>query len=241
MGNLIKPVDYAAKLGISRQAVYAKIKKGILTSRNIGGKIFIVVDDTYEAQDTINSTATKPNIRLKNNTTSSQNHEALLKAKDETISILKDTVTDLKETNKMITSTMRGEVELLKEAFGEMKMLYRVQIEHQKEAQTIDVDHIADESTAESHTPKSNEIEIETITKVDDSTIQWEEDIPVDWITLSDYLSTEGISKKRAQKKIKALLKHLVRTDDPRVEKRDGELLFIVDKNMNKKLKKAIG
>jgi hypothetical protein len=136
---------------------------------------------------------------------------------------------------------MRGEVELLKEAFGEMKMLYRVQIEHQKEAQTIDVDHIADESTAESHTPKSNEIEIETITKVDDSTIQWEEDIPVDWITLSDYLSTEGISKKRAQKKIKALLKHLVRTDDPRVEKRDGELLFIVDKNMNKKLKKAIG
>ena len=241
MGNLIKPVDYAAKLGISRQAVYAKIKKGILTSRNIGGKIFIVVDDTYEAQDTTNSTTTKPNTRPKNNTTSSQNHEALLKAKDETISILKDTVTDLKETNKMITSTMRGEVELLKEAFGEMKMLYRVQIEHQKEAQTIDVDHIADESTAESHTPKSNEIEIETITKVDDSTIQWEEDIPVDWITLSDYLSTEGISKKRAQKKIKALLKHLVRTDDPRVEKRDGELLFIVDKNMNKKLKKAIG
>ena len=241
MGNLIKPVDYAAKLGISRQAVYAKIKKGILTSRNIGGKIFIVVDDTYEAQNTTNSTTTKPNTRPKNNTTSSQNHEALLKAKDETISILKDTVTDLKETNKMITSTMRGEVELLKEAFGEMKMLYRVQIEHQKEAQTIDVDHIADESTAESHTPKSNEIEIETITKVDDSTIQWEEDIPVDWITLSDYLSTEGISKKRAQKKIKALLKHLVRTDDPRVEKRDGELLFIVDKNMNKKLKKAIG
>jgi len=241
MGNLIKPVDYAAKLGISRQAVYAKIKKGILTSRNIGGKIFIVVDDTYEAQNTTNSTTTKPNTRPKNNTTSSQNHEALLKAKDETISILKDTVTDLKETNKMITSTMRGEVELLKEAFGEMKMLYRVQIEHQKEAQTIDVDHIADESTAESHTPKSNEIEIETITKVDDSTIQWEEDIPVDWITLSNYLSTEGISKKRAQKKIKALLKHLVRTDDPRVEKRDGELLFIVDKNMNKKLKKAIG
>jgi len=44
MEKLMKPVEYARELGISRQAVYAKIKRGILTAKNVDGKLYIVVD-----------------------------------------------------------------------------------------------------------------------------------------------------------------------------------------------------
>ena len=138
MGNLIKPVDYANQMGISRQAVYAKIKKGILTSRNIGGKIFIVANAT----DVATPNKTTPKVASKANTDSPiaapiQSHEKLLEAKEETITILKETIVDLKDTNKMITATLRSEVELLKDAFGEMKMLYGLQLEHKEQSQVI--------------------------------------------------------------------------------------------------------
>jgi predicted DNA-binding protein YlxM (UPF0122 family) len=44
METLMKPAEYAKELGISRQAVYAKIKKGILTAKEVEGKLYIVVD-----------------------------------------------------------------------------------------------------------------------------------------------------------------------------------------------------
>ena len=46
----MKPVEYAQELGISRQAVYAKIKRGILRAKNVEGKLYIVVDK-IESQD----------------------------------------------------------------------------------------------------------------------------------------------------------------------------------------------
>ena len=51
MEKLMKPAEYAQELGISRQAVYAKIKRGILTAKNVEGKLYIVVDND-SAQET---------------------------------------------------------------------------------------------------------------------------------------------------------------------------------------------
>ena len=51
MEKLMKPAEYAKELGISRQAVYAKIKRGILTAKNVEGKLYIVVDND-SAQET---------------------------------------------------------------------------------------------------------------------------------------------------------------------------------------------
>ena len=45
MSKLIKPIEYAVEQGISRQAVYAKIKKGTLNSKTVDGKMYIVVDE----------------------------------------------------------------------------------------------------------------------------------------------------------------------------------------------------
>ena len=120
MSRLIKPSEYAKECGISRQAVYAKIKKGLLKAKKVEGQIFIELDNSIDIQN-------KKSINQDMNKSS---HKDLLAAKDETIKILKDTIEDLKATNNLIIGTLKGEVDLLKEAFGEMQQLYRTQIEH---------------------------------------------------------------------------------------------------------------
>ena len=122
MGRLIKPSEYAKECGISRQAVYAKIKKGILRAKKVDGQIFIELDGSVNLQ----SKDAQNSISLK------ESQKDLIAAKDETIKILKETIEDLKTTNKLIVGTLKSEVDLLKEAFGEMQQLYRTQIESLK-------------------------------------------------------------------------------------------------------------
>jgi len=120
MSRLIKPSQYAKECGISRQAVYAKIKKGLLKSKKVDGQIFIELDNSVDIHPKVNN----PSSSFKDT------NQDLLAAKDETIKILKDTIEDLKATNNLIVGTLKSEVDLLKEAFGEMQQLYRTQIEH---------------------------------------------------------------------------------------------------------------
>ncbi|NKQ40076.1 MAG: DUF3972 domain-containing protein [Sulfurovum sp.] len=205
MGNLIKPADYAIKMGISRQAVYAKIKKGILSSRNIGGKILIVLDNSKESDyNKVSVVDIVANKAKSDNEVNIENQEKLLEAKEETIAILRETISDLKETNKMISSTLRGEVELLKEAFSEMKMLYGLQLEHKKQAddneQTIEVD------------------------SVDSS-----EENPEEWMELHDFFALHGITKEKKQKKIKKQLKKRLKKGDSRIDRFNGEILFLAN------------
>ena len=119
MGKLIKPSEYAKQCGISRQAVYAKIKKGLLKSKKVDGQIFIELDKSVDIQPKNTPVAVDMQEHKKD----------LIAAKDETIKVLKETIDDLKETNKLIVGTLKSEVDLLKEAFNEMQQLYRTQIE----------------------------------------------------------------------------------------------------------------
>ena len=122
MSKLIKPSEYAKQCGISRQAVYAKIKKGLLKSKKVDGQIFIELDKSVD----IKSNNTPNSIDFQ------EHKKDLIAAKDETIKVLKETIDDLKETNKLIVGTLKSEVDLLKEAFNEMQQLYRTQIESLK-------------------------------------------------------------------------------------------------------------
>ncbi len=187
MENLIKPVDYAKKMGISRQAVYAKIKKGILPSRNVGGKIYIVLESEAPSEKAADE-GELPEI------------QPLLAAKDETIAVLKETIRDLKETNQMITSTLRSEVELLKEAFAEMKTLYAARIEQM--------------NTAEETLPLQ-EVIAEEAGEAEDT----EEDT---WITLEEFLAEQGIRKKKQRERFTKKTKKLYKKGDTAVEKKKG-------------------
>ncbi len=206
MENLIKPVDYAAKMGISRQAVYAKIKKGLLPSRNVGGKIYIVLEEEEAKREGGN----EPSLE-------SQSAEKLLEAKDETIAVLKETIRDLKETNRMITTTLRSEVELLKEAFGEMKTLYAAQIEHirQEEPARIPLAEIEEETGAERNETLEGE-------KSDSRNTQSKKE--EEFISLERFLEEQGIRKKSLKKRLKSLAREQMEKGKRGVRSRNGSI-----------------
>ena len=234
MGNLIKPSDYAKKLGISRQAVYAKIKKGILTSKNVDGKLYIV-----EQQDTP-STPAEPASRTASASAASpaqtpQNFHELLAAKDETITVLKETITDLKETNQMITSTLRSEVELLKEAFSEMKNIYANQIEHLQPEETpepIDLEEALEDFEADivSEPTASPAQTIESILP--------DEGDELAWIELEDFFDEHDIRKQSRQEKIAKRIKKLYKKGDSRIDSFEGEWILLADADFSDILKK---
>ena len=217
MEKLMKPAEYAQKLGISRQAVYAKIKRGILTAKNVEGKLYIVVDNdsTEETPSREKETPviTKKSVPTQTKTSVSpaevKDYKALLKAKDETISVLKGTVKDLKKSNKQISTTLKGEIDLLKEAFYEMRTLYAHQLEQKKSQEAIEV--ISDEES-----------------------VDVEEDR---WVGLKKILKQHKITKEKEQAKIIKRLKKAYRSGDERIMRVEDKLKFNANKSYKDILK----
>jgi len=136
MSKLLKPIEYANELGISRQAVYAKIKKGLLTSKIVDGKIYIILDkdleETFEGQNKVAEEKDEFSSHL-------IDVKELLMSKDQTISVLKESISDLKQTNTEINTTLRGEIELLKQVFTEMRNLYVKQVDYMSSEKHLEI------------------------------------------------------------------------------------------------------
>jgi len=198
MEKLMKPAEYAKELGISRQAVYAKIKRGILTAKDVEGKLYIIVDTDVSAQRSprestekrsASSVTAEKKQRTGSPSRSQKDYEALLAAKDETISVLKGTVKDLKKSNKQISSTLRSEIDLLKEAFHEMRTLYIHQLEHKKSLnEAIDV---LTEETERASEPR--------------------------WVGIKKLFKALGVKKKKAQERLYKRLKKAWKEGDTRI------------------------
>jgi len=205
MEKLIKPVEYAHQLGISRQAVYAKIKRGILQSKSVDGKLYIVMDEKSQvsqkpqADDEIS-------IQKRNDTTSPSakkasldvDYEMLLQAKDETIGVLKGTVKDLKKSNKQMSTTLRGEIDLLKEAFHEMRTMYVTQIDQIRQPELTVI-----------HKP------------IDVATIEPDEKR---WISLKKFFKKHKIVKIKKQKNMIKKIKKAYKKGDARILAEEGEI-----------------
>jgi len=212
MEKLMKPVEYAKELGISRQAVYAKIKRGILTAKNVDGKLYIVVDNSKKTEESAvkpavekpkKSKATSPSAQSRN-----RDYETLLSAKDETISVLKGTVKDLKKTNKQISTTLKGEIDLLKEAFHEMRNLYVLQLE-QREEETIEV--ISEEEGVEVEEEK--------------------------WVSVKKFFKKLGVTKEKQQEKMMKRLKKAYKEGEEYLMKEEGKWKVNLNKNYKDLLK----
>ncbi len=186
MSRLIKPSQYAKELGISRQAVYAKIKKGLLKAKKVEGQLFIELDNSLQLQE-------KEAIK---NTPSKD----LLAAKDETIKILKETIDDLKATNNLIIGTLKGEVDLLKEAFNEMQVLYRNQIKQLQHKSSLEIEYKGENSLKNSEN--------------------------IDFIELSELVEQFGLEKK-TKKRFNKQAKKLQKEGDFRFMKIDNKLLAL--------------
>ena len=213
----MKPAEYAKELGISRQAVYAKIKRGILTAKNVEGKLYIVIDNSTE-ETTVETTATKAVEQTKSipvsqpvSTSDNRDYKALLKAKDETISVLKGTVKDLKKSNKQISTTLKGEIDLLKDAFHEMRSLYVLQLEQKKIPEHDDAIDVVSE---EDHV----EVEVER------------------WVGVKKFFKLHGISKEKQQGKVLKKLTKAYKSGDERLMRVEDKLKM----NKNKSYKDII-
>ncbi len=202
----MKPSEYAKELGISRQAVYAKIKRGILKSKDVDGKLYIVVEQTSTKAKNSTPKPKESNATATKSTNSNLNYEELLKAKDETISVLKDTISDLKESNKEISTTLRSEIDLLKEAFYEMRSLYTNQLEYQNNSQ--DIEHI--------------------------EILQEEESIKdtSEWVGVKKFAKIYGIKPKKVDK-LKKGFKKLYKNSDVRFKMVEDKLKIDISKDFS--------
>jgi len=200
----MKPAEYAKELGISRQAVYAKIKRGILTAKNVEGKLYIVIDNSEEESvEEKSSPLTEQSHSAKTVNASvspglNRDYEALLNAKDETISVLKGTVKDLKKSNKQISTTLKGEIDLLKDAFHEMRSLYVLQLEQKKQDTADAIEVISEEGHVEA--------EVEQ------------------WTSVKKFFKQYGIVKEKQQEKVLKKLNKAYKSGDERVIKADKKL-----------------
>jgi len=196
MGKLVKPIEYASSQGISRQAVYAKIKKGTLNSKTVDGKMYIVVDevDTKEVKNKEKIEEIAPHLI---------NVKELLTSKDQTISVLQESISDLKHTNTEINTTLRGEIELLKQVFSEMRNLYIKQVDYM----VVDKQKELEKQSAP----------IEALSLKENN----EEDC---WITLEEFFERCKIIKEKRKIKVVKRLRKAFMKDDERIKMEDDTI-----------------
>jgi hypothetical protein len=133
----------------------------------------------------------------------SQEYRKLLAAKDETISVLKETVEDLKESNKQISTTLKGEIDLLKSAFSEMRSLY--------------VHRIGQMKAAEPASETEDLLEADVKPQDQAETLQ-------EWIGTKRFFKQQHIIKEKQREKILKKLKKAYKKGDERLRKIDGKL-----------------
>lgn len=218
MEKLIKPAEYAKELGISRQAVYAKIKRGILTAKDVEGKLYIVIDNNEEKATVteVPASPVKKRVTPKVHQGELKEYQTLLAAKDETISVLKGTVKDLKKSNKQISTTLKGEIDLLKEAFHEMRSLYIRQLEQRLpeskeiiEVSETEISKVSEEATA---TTKK-------------------------WIGLKKFFKLHNIVKEEEKAKVTKRLEKAFKKEDKRLKNVAGKLKLKAEQNYRDILK----
>lgn len=213
MSKLIKPIEYASSQGISRQAVYAKIKKGTLDSKTVDGKMYIVVDDVEVQKE-------KASPKKEENSAHLVDVKELLTSKDQTISVLKESISDLKHTNTEINTTLRGEIELLKQVFTEMRNLYVKQVDYM----VIDKQKELEKQSAPIEAISLQETEAE-----DDC-----------WITLDEFFERCNISKEKRKVKVLKRLRKAFMKNDERIKMEDDTIYLscyhFYEDILNKKL-----
>ena len=210
MSRLVKPIEYAKAQGISRQAVYAKIKKGVLESKSIDGKIYIVLEDELHSKV---ESGVSSMVQEGKSASHMIDVKELLQSKDQTITVLKESISDLKQTNTEINTTLRGEIELLKQVFTEMRNLYVKQ-----------VDYMNKENNLVESKVSSKGDEVEDIVYDAPTSKAIPNDQEECWITLEEFFERSKIEKSKKKTKIINRLKKAYKSKDSRIKVKNKEI-----------------
>jgi hypothetical protein len=234
MQQLVKPAEYAKMQGMSRQSVYAKIKRGTLPSRKIDGRYYVIVasDESIDLESDTSSPK-QMNKEEEKIDQVSLIHEfrEVLKAKDETIEVLKASIEDLKAANAQITQTLQQEITLLKQAFHEMKSIYQADRQlthasHQGDTSDDIVEAATEETIAETATepvesPTVDKKESENRKKSGKKGKKESSEEEECWIPLGDLIQRQHFNYNKAKQVVKRF-KKAYKKGDKRVKKRDG-------------------
>ncbi len=217
MQQLVKPSEYAQMHGLSRQSVYAKIKRGTLPSRKIDGRYYVIVAEDVDPQ--IDKSVSQEPIE---HVSLIDEYREILKAKDETIEVLKASIEDLKEANAQITQTLQEEIDLLKQAFNEMRSIYRSghHLPHMEEGVASEEEgHIEvepDEEVPQEESRKSDEKQ-----KREKKRKKRSEEEEECWIPLGDLIQRKQYNYNRAKQVVKRF-KKAYKKGDKRIKKQNG-------------------
>ena len=220
MQQLVKPSEYAKMQGLSRQSVYAKIKRGTLPSRKIDGRYYVIVSDNIQPE-TDNTPSTEEPIE---HVSLIEEYREIIKAKDETIQVLKASIEDLKEANAQITQTLQQEITLLKQAFHEMREIYRrdYMIAHAPSENVSEEPHIDLEPETKEETEQAPEKPAEKKKKEKrkekKASKEREEEC---WIPLGDLIQRQKFNYNKAKQVVKRF-KKAYKKGDPRIRKQNG-------------------
>jgi predicted DNA-binding protein YlxM (UPF0122 family) len=121
MSKLVKPSEYAKETGLSRQAIYAQIKSNSINAKKVNGRLYVVVQEDEKPSTTQDDDM--------------QRLKELIASKNETIKVLHNAIDDLKHSNEGVIKTLQSEIELLKQAFAEMRGVYKEAIAYKPQKQ----------------------------------------------------------------------------------------------------------
>jgi predicted DNA-binding transcriptional regulator AlpA len=213
MQQLVKPSEYAKMHGLSRQSVYAKIKRGTLPSRKVDGRYYVIVAEAVEK-----SMETSADEEPIEHVSLIDEYREIIRAKDETIEVLKQSIDDLKEANAQITQTLQQEITLLKQAFNEMKALYAR--EHLLAEHVVETaENPAEEAIVEPlHAEKEPSRKKNEKKRKKQAKKGAEEEC---WLPLGDLIQRQKYHYNKAKQVVKRF-KKAYKKGDPRIKKQNG-------------------
>jgi len=222
MQQLVKPSEYAKMFGISRQSVYAKIKRGTLPSRKVDGRYYVIVSDDVVTDGEESVPSASADSEEIEHVSLIDEYREIIRAKDETIEVLKASIDDLKEANAQITQTLQQEITLLKQAFNEMRAIYQrdYMITHASHAvesaeEVVEADIAKEGAKPEEMTATERN---KPAKKKKKSKKSDEEEC---WIPLGDLIQRNAFNYNKAKQVVKRFKKAYKR-GDPRIRKQNG-------------------
>ena len=191
MEKKLTVIEAAELLGVSKEAIYNRIRRGSLQTIIENGTKYVVL--TQEV---------KKSSRVK------KLHSV---ANDAYIQLLRDEMKDLKERNKVLEADkerlIKEKEKLLIESKEKMEQIYKQRDEQLKTILSLATKNILENKEAQSsdivideHNQENDAIDVDIDTKEDEILSKDALESYSDWKDLRDYLKQKGYSKK--QKKI---------------------------------------
>jgi excisionase family DNA binding protein len=218
MSKKLTVIEMANYLGVSKEAIYNRLRRGSLQSVAEDGKKYVLLTDDMKKTSRITKKRA-PNMEL--------NHEY--------IDLLKSQIEELKSQNKKLENDKENLIKekeiLLIESKEKIENIYKSRDEHIKAILTLANMPSLDNKVNISKVEEIEEVDIEEEIDIVDKICESYED----WVELGEFLKNKGFSKEE-RTSVTQKVEQMV-GKNKHIKKSSGELFI----KKNKKLKNIIG